>query len=166
MAIDNFSDLVTQVNNMLSNFATTVGDDIISENRSSTTLFDKGSGYYVNSPIAPITSAPIALDVTGAVKGGFCVIWYKGAVLSYTDFTGGDVVMFNGVNVLNQLCRIVIDYDKVNAAFSIGIQTGHTGIVPTSTLPAPMTSFVGVQSELPSTLPLAMTSFIGVQSDL
>ena len=159
-------ELIAELNSMLTTFATTVGDDIITENRSTTTLFDKGSGYYVNSPTSPITSTPITLDRTGAVKGGFCVIWYKGAVLSYTDFTGGDVVMFNGVNVLDELCRIVIDYDKVSNAFSIGIQTGHTGVVPASTLPDPVTAFVGVQTELPTTLPTPVTAFVGVQTDL
>ena len=137
-----FNELITQLNNMLSNFATTVGNDIIAENRTGTTLFDKGSGYYVSSPTSPVTSAPIALDKTGAVKGGFVAIWYRGAVLSYTDFTGGDVVIFNGVNVANELCRIFIDYDLTNDVFSIGIQTGDTGITPGGDTTAPATPII------------------------
>ena len=158
MAITSFTELVTQINNMLSNFATTVGNDIISENRTGTTLFDKGSGYYVSSPTSPVTSAPIALDKTGAVKGGFVVIWYKGAVLSYTDFTGGDVVIFNGVNVANELCRIFIDYDLTNDVFSVGIQTGYTGVIAgVNTAPSTLTITEAVVTGAVNTAPDTLT---------
>ena len=153
-----FNELITAINAELTTFASQVGDDIISENRTGTTLFDKGSGYYVSSPTSPVTSAPIALDKTGAVKGGFVVIWYKGAVLSYTDFTGGDVVIFNGVNVANELCRIFIDYDLTNDVFSVGIQTGYTGITPTTnTAPSTLTITEAIVTGAVNTAPDTLT---------
>ena len=137
-----FNELITQLNNMLSNFATTVGNDIIAENRTGTTLFDKGSGYYVSSPTAPVTSAPISLVKTGAVKGGFVAIWYKGAVLTKSSFSVEPILFHDGGMTANELCRIFIDYDLTNDVFSIGIQTGDTGITPGGDTTAPATPII------------------------
>ena len=122
-----FNELITQLNNMLSNFATTVGNDIIAENRTGTTLFDKGSGYYVSSPTAPVTSAPISLVKTGAVKGGFVAIWYKGAVLTKSSFSVEPILFHDGGMTANELCMIYIHYDLVNDAFVVSVHTGYTG---------------------------------------
>ena len=125
-----FNELVTQVNAQLTAFAVEVGNDITSSNITSSTSFVKGVGVYVNSPDSPWTSGTIPLTTTGAVKGGICSIWYKGPVLTKSSFTGGTIVMFSGTNVLNELCRVFIDYDKDNNAFGVNIQTGFTGDIP------------------------------------
>ena len=157
MAITSFTELVTQINNMLSNFATTVGNDIIAENRTGTTLFDKGSGYYVSSPTAPVTSVPISLVKTGAVKGGFVAIWYKGAVLSSTDFTGGDVVLFhNGGMTANELCMVYIHYDLTNDAFVVSVHTGYTGTA-SNTAPSTLTITEAVVTGAVNTAPSTLT---------
>ncbi len=94
------------------------------------TSFEKVGGDYVNSPSSPWTLSTIPLILTNAVNGGISSIWYKGPVLTKASFTGGTIVMFSGVNVLNELCRVFIDYDKANLAFSVNIQTGFTGDLP------------------------------------
>ena len=122
------------------------------------TDFERSSGAYVSSPTSPITSGPIPLVKTNSVNGAFSVIWYKGAVLSYTDFTGGDVKIFNGVNVANELCRIFVDYDKGNNVFSVGIQTGDTGITPaTNTAPSTLTITEAIVTGAVNTAPDTLT---------
>lgn len=149
-----FNELIDQINNMLANFATEVGNDVTSDNKDDTTDFSKATGYYVNTPILPWTSSTIPLVGSGAVKGGIVSIWYKGAVLSKSDFTGGTVVMFSGENTLNTLCRVFIDFDKNNNAYSVNIQTGFTGDLPTNTKPSTLTitGAEEVSNDAPDTL--------------
>ena len=136
MATTNFEDLITQINATLQNFSIAVGEDVVSSNVSGSTDFSKATGTYVNTPNTPWTSSTIPLVFTGAVKGGISSIWYKGAVLTKASFTGGTVTMFSGTNVLNELCRVFIDYDAGSFAFSVNIQTGFTGDLPTG-IPCP-----------------------------
>lgn len=125
-----WNELIVQLNAILDNFGLTVGEDVVSSNVVDVTDFTKATGAYVNSPGTPWTSGTIPLNLTGVVKGGISAIWYKGPVLAYTDFTGGVVTMFSGVNVLNELCRVFIDVDQDSGAFSVNIQTGFTGQLP------------------------------------
>jgi len=125
-----FNELIDQLNATLTAFSTEVGNDVTSDNIIDITKFNKATGNYVNSPLSPWTSSTIPLVLTNAVNGGISSIWYKGAVLTKSSFTGGTIVMFSGVNVLNELCRVFIDYDKINSAFSVNIQTGFTGDMP------------------------------------
>ena len=89
MAITSFSDLITQVNATLQNFASAVGLDVTSANSSGATDFTKAMGTFINSPSSPWTSGTIPLNTTGAVRGGTCAIWYSGPVLSSSSYTGG-----------------------------------------------------------------------------
>ena len=104
-----------------------------SDNKTGTITFDKGNGYYINSPTSPVTTTPIVLSKTDAVKGGFVGVYYKGAVLTYTDFSpSGDIILFNdGGMVANELCMIWINYDLTNDVFGVSIQTGAIGVTPT-----------------------------------
>ena len=126
-----FNELVTSINATLNNFAQQVGEDVVSANIVDETDFAKATGTYINSPTAPWTSSTIPLLLSGAVRGGISCIWYKGAVLTKSSFTGGTITMFSGVNVSNELCRVFIDYDAGSGAFSVNIQTGYTGDLPT-----------------------------------
>ncbi len=131
MAIQTFEELIEQVNNMLQNFSAEVGEDVVSSNVWNAVDFTKATGAYVNSPTSPMTSSTIALNATGgAVRGGISAIWYQGAVLTKDSFTGGIVTMFSGTNVLNELCRVFIDVDTGSGAYSVNIQTGYTGDLP------------------------------------
>ena len=161
-------DLLRIVQGGVSKKVTTEDLTIPAKNSTDSAKFDKSEGNYIGTPNAPITSLPIQLDNTNAVNSGFSIIWYKGAVITKDDFSGGTPVILNGENTEDVLCRIFIDYHDLGNAYSASIQTGFTGELPASLLPAPMTSFAGAQSELsvPSTLPAPMTSFAGAQSDL
>ena len=125
-----FNELVTQINALMQNFFAVVGADVVSSNVTDTTDFTKATGAYINTPSSPWTSGTIPLNATGAVKGGISAIWYKGAVLTKASFTGGTVTMFSGTNVLNELCRVFIDVDISSGAYSVNIQTGFTGDLP------------------------------------
>lgn len=125
-----WNDLIIQINAILDNFAETVGEDVVSSNVTGATDFTKATGAYVNAPRDPWTNGTIPLNVSGIVKGGISVIWYKGPVLTKSSFTGGVITMFSGKNILNVLCRVFIDYDKGSGAFSVNIQTGFTGDLP------------------------------------
>ena len=132
-----------------------------------TPKFDKTEGTYIGTAQAPITTLPIVLSLTDFVNGGFVIIWYKGAVITKDDFSGGTPVILDGVNTADVLCRIFIDYHETSGSYSASIQTGFTGELPASLLPAPMTSFQGAQSEfIGGSLPAPMTSFAGAQSEL
>jgi len=163
----NFAELIDAINAQLTGFSIKVGNDITSENIIGQTSFKKGVGVYVNSPDAPWTSGTIPLNTTGLVKGGISTIWYKGPVLSKSSFTGGVVTMFSGVNVLNELCRVFIDCDAGSGAFSVNIQTGFTGdlpsgpITPPTGIPAAPTNLVLTQSEFViGTTPAAPTNLV------
>jgi hypothetical protein len=132
MAITSFSDLITQVNSTLQNFAAAVGLDVTSANDSGATDFTKAMGTFINSPSTPWTSGTIPLNTTGAVRGGMCAVWYEGPVLSSSSFTGGSVVLITGENTLNELCLVFIMYDKTNNSFVVNIQGGTTGVTPPS----------------------------------
>ena len=136
MAITNFEDLITQINAMLQNFATTVGEDVVSSNVVGATDFTKATGAYINTPSSQWTSGTIPISSSLAVRGGISSVWYKGPVLTKASFTGGTVTMFSGTNTLNELCRVFIDYDAGSGAFSVNIQTGFTGDLPTG-IPCP-----------------------------
>lgn len=114
-----------------------------SGNEVSVVNFMKTSGNYVGTPCHPIVDVPIILDEVDAVSGGFSIIWYSGEVLSGSDFIlnndGDEIVIFSGVNILNEMCRITIDFDKKNRAFSVNIQTGFTGDLPCNNKPEQMT---------------------------
>jgi len=133
-----FNELISELNNTLSQFADQVGMDVVSDNLTGITSFNKATGSYIDSPLFPYTSGTIPLDITKSVRGGISSIWYKGGVLTKADFTGGVIVMFTGINVLDELCRVFIDYDKTNNAFSVNIQTGFTGDLPPSGETAPL----------------------------
>ena len=143
-----FNELITQINALMQNFFGVVGEDVVSSNVTDVTDFSKATGAYVNSPTVPWTSGTIPLTATGAVKGGISAIWYKGAVLSKASFTGGTVTMFSGVNVLDELCRVFIDYDLTSGAYSVNIQTGFTGDLPSGVSEtAPVIEITDVVSE-------------------
>lgn len=110
-----------------------------SGNVNDATDFTKATGVYVNAPNSPWISPTIPLILTDAINGGITSIWYKGSVLTKANFTGGVVTMFSGVNILDELCRIFIDYDRENGCFGINIQTGFTGDLPPTNAPAQMT---------------------------
>ena len=131
MAITSFNDLITKINAMFQNFSIAVGEDVVSANVSGSTDFTKATGTYVNTPNTPWTSGTIPISSSLAVRGGISSVWYKGPVLTKASFTGGTVTMFSGTNVLNELCRVFIDYDAGSGAFSVNIQTGFTGDLPT-----------------------------------
>lgn len=138
-----WNELIADLNSVLDNFAKNVGEDVVSGNVQGVTDFTKATGTYVNSPTTPWTTTPIPLATGGAVKGGISAIWFKGPVLTKNSFVSGSVTMFSGQNVNNELCRIFIDYDADSGAFSVNIQTGFTGDLPTlgpdETPPAQMT---------------------------
>lgn len=150
-----FNELIVQLNATLANFAAEVGEDVVSGNVVDVTDFSKAPGTYINSPNQPWTSGTIPLDTTGSVRGGIAAIWYKGPVLTKASFTGGVVTMFSGVNALDQLCRVFIDYDKDSDCFGINIQTGFTGDLPAEKAPAQMTINSVVDQDL--TKPQKMT---------
>lgn len=128
-----WNELITQINAILDNFALSVGEDVVSSNVSGTTDFTKATGVYINSPNNPWMSGSIPLTLSNSVKGGIACIYYKGPVLTKDSFTGGVITMFAGVNVVNELCRVFIDYDKTNGCFGVNIQTGFTGDLPSGT---------------------------------
>ena len=130
MAISNFQDLVDSVNSTLQGFAAHVGLDVTSSNDSDNTDFTKAMGTFINSPSAPWTSSTINLDASMAVRGGMCAIWYKGAALSSSSFTGGTIVLYSGQNTADELCLVFIMHDRTNNAFTVNIQTGFTGSIP------------------------------------
>jgi len=125
-----FNELISELNNTLSQFATQTGKDVTSDNLMGVTSFNKATGSYINDPNVPYTASVIPLDTTISVRGGISAIWYKGGVLTKSSFTNGIIVMFSGVNIANELCRVFIDYDKTNNSFSVNIQTGFTGDLP------------------------------------
>ena len=135
-APSSFNDLITQINAMLQNFSIAVGEDVVSSNTTGATDFTKATGTYINTPDSPWTSGTIPISSSLAVRGGISSVWYKGPVLTKASFTGGTVTMFSGTNVLNELCRVFIDYDAGSGAFSVNIQTGFTGDLPTG-IPCP-----------------------------
>jgi len=92
--------------------------------------FSEINGVWVNSPVNPIITNTLTLDVTNAKSGSVASVYYKGNVLDKTKILGGTIVSFNGVNVLNELCFIWISYDKINSSFHVNIQTGFTGDMP------------------------------------
>ena len=132
-----FNELIDALNAQLTSFSREVGNGITSENLVGQTSFKKGVGVYVDSPDDPWTSGTIPLNLTGLVKGGISTIWYKGPVLTKNSFTGGVVTMFSGQNVFNELCRVFIDCDAGSGAFSVNIQTGFTGDLPSGPITPP-----------------------------
>lgn len=154
-APSNFNELIEQINAMLANFAEEVGTDVVSGNTVGVTDFSKAPGTYINDPHQPWTSSIIPLETANSVRGGICMIWYKGAVLSKSSFTGGVVTMFSGLNTLDELCRVAIDYDKDSDCFGVTIQTGFTGDLPPQKAPAQMTINNVVDQDL--TAPAQMT---------
>lgn len=89
--------------------------------------FDSPVGNFGESPTTPRTVASIPLNKTNALSAGTCGIYFKGAVLNKNNFSGGSIVLFSGVNTINELCLIWIIYDKPNNCFHVNIQTGFTG---------------------------------------
>jgi hypothetical protein len=155
MAITSFSDLITQINNTLQNFAGEVGLDVTSANSSGATDFSKAMGTFINTPTSPWTSGTIPLSTTGAVRGGTCAIWYKGPVLTSSSFTGGSVVLFTGTNTADELCLVFIMYDKTNNSFTVNLQAGSTGVTPPSasaTAPTITVTDVGTASATAPTI--------------
>lgn len=136
-----FNELIIEVNAQLTAFANQVGEDVVADNLTDVVKFSNGTGNYINTPLNPWTSSAIPISTVGIVRGGFVVIWYKGSILSKANITGGTITMFSGVNNLNELCRVVIDCDMASGAFSVNIQTGFTGDIPTEPIgvPAQMT---------------------------
>lgn len=132
-----WNELIVQLNAILDNFGLTVGEDVVSSNVVGATDFSKATGAYVNSPDDPWTSGTIPLNLTGVVRGGISSIWYSGPVLTKASFTGGVVTMFSGINVLDELCRVFIDVDSESGAFSVNIQTGFTGDLPSGPITPP-----------------------------
>ena len=87
-------------------------------------VFKKPNGDFIGSDIAPLTGA-IPIDLTAAINGGFCGIYYSGPVInSLSYFTGATKVFLSGVNVLDELCIIWLVYNKTNDLIIATIQTG------------------------------------------
>lgn len=100
------------------------------------TKLDLISGYFVNSAQSPITTT-IPIDLTGAIQGGDAAVWYKGPVIDDSTFTGANVIIISGSNVLNELCCVFIMYDQRSNGVMVnimsGISTPPTG--PSATAP-------------------------------
>lgn len=160
-----WNDLITQINAILDNFAESVGEDVVSSNVIDVTDFTKATGAYVNSPTDPWRVGTIPLIETNSVRGGISGIWYKGPKLTKDSFTGGTVVMFSGSNVVDNLCRVFIDYDKTSKAYSVNIQLGFTGDVPVIDGPVQMT-LLSVYPDSGDVIPPAKMTLTSIEGDL
>lgn len=100
-----------------------------SDNSIADAVFHNSFGSWVKSPSSP-ASGNINIDMTGAVNGGICAIYYSGAVLTKSSFIGGTITILSGSNTLNELCIVWIVYDQGNNAFQVNIQNGATGDIP------------------------------------
>jgi len=152
-----FNELIAELNNTLSAFATEAGKDVRSDNIIGITDFSKATGYYVDSPTIPYTGDTILLNKAQSVKGGIVAIWYKGNVLDKTKFTNGTIVIFSGVNVLNELCLVMVMYDKLSNGFSVNIQTGFTGDLPTPDIAPAQMLITSITVPGDFTIPATMT---------
>lgn len=121
-----------------------------------TPKFDKTEGTYIGTAQAPITTLPIVLSLTDFVNGGFVIIWYKGEVITKDDFSGGTPVILDGVNTVNVLCRIFIDYHETSGSYSAAIQTGFTGELPVVVVDVPLAPTLTLTKEtITGSVPLA-----------
>ena len=130
-------------------------DLVQSSNEVTVITFKNIFGTWINTPSSPIVSSTLPLDTTQSVNGAVTAVYYKGNVLDKTKFTGGTIVILNGVNVLDELCLVWLVYDKDSDAFHVNIQTGFTGDLPAVDVPDAPTSLV--LTEGVSTTPNAPT---------
>lgn len=103
-------------------------------NNTTNALFNNIFGTWINTPSSPVTGV-INFDLSGAVNGGICAVYFKAAVLS---FSGGTIIIKSGDIVPNELALIWIIYDQINAGFNVNIQTGFVDL-PTDQRPNQMT---------------------------
>ena len=128
MATTDFGNLITQVNNTLTNFSEKVAQDMTPNRVTGTVTFTKKE-QWVGSPSSPLSS--ITVSSTGGLDGATAAVYYSGAVLTDESISGGTVVMFQGTNVLDELCIVFIIYDKLNNCYHVNIMGGATGETPT-----------------------------------
>lgn len=109
-----------------------------STNATITAIFNNVYGTWINTPNIP-GSGNIVLDLTNAVNGGMAALYYKGALIDENTFTGGTIVILSGTNILNELCLVLILYDKESNGFMVNIQSGFIELPLPSEGPATMT---------------------------
>lgn len=109
-----------------------------SGNANVTAVFNNINGTYINGPNTPGTGN-IILDVTNAVNGGACAVYYDGPAISKDTFLNGIIVLLSGANIVNELCLVFIMFDKQSNSFTVNIQAGATGDLPATDAPAQMT---------------------------
>ena len=123
-----FNELVSDVNAELTGFATKIAQDMTPNRVTGTVTFTKKE-QWVGSPSSPLSG--ITVSNSGALDGATAAIYYSGAVLTDASISGGTVVMFQGENILNELCVVFIIYDKLNNCYHVNIMGGATGAIPT-----------------------------------
>lgn len=95
-----------------------------SGNLTTTAVFKKPNGDFINTESSPITGV-IPIDLTDAVNGGFCGVYYQGALLNaITSFSGATKVFVSGINIVDELCIVWLVYHKSVDLIIATIQTG------------------------------------------